>query len=77
MSENAQREIEILTEYLPAELTGDALVAAIRHVMSLEGIEAVPANMGKVMKALGVHHAGGYDGREASGLVKGILSGEI
>ena len=76
-SENAQREIEILTEYLPAQLTGDALVAAIRHVMSLEGIEAVPANMGKVMKALGVHHAGGYDGREASGLVKGILSGEI
>ncbi|MGA7828461.1 MAG: GatB/YqeY domain-containing protein [Geobacteraceae bacterium] len=76
-SESAQREIEILTEYLPAQLTGDALVAAIRQVMSLDGIEAVPVNMGKVMKALGVHHAGGYDGKEASELVKGLLSGKI
>jgi uncharacterized protein YqeY len=45
--------------------------------MSLEAIEALPANMGKVMKALGVHYAGKYDGKEASELVKGIMSGKI
>jgi uncharacterized protein YqeY len=76
-SEKAQREIDILTVYLPSQLTGDALVEAIRKVMSLEGIEAQPANMGKVMKALGTHHAGGYDGKEASEMVKGVLSGKL
>jgi uncharacterized protein YqeY len=75
--EDAQREVEILTEYLPSQLTGEALIEAIRQVISLEAIEALPSNMGKVMKALGSHHAGGYDGKEASELVKGILSGKI
>jgi hypothetical protein len=75
--EDAQREIEILMEYLPSQLTGTSLVEAIRQVMSLEAIEALPANMGKVMKALGVHYAGKYDGKEASELVKGIMSGKI
>ncbi|MDD2319310.1 MAG: GatB/YqeY domain-containing protein [Geobacteraceae bacterium] len=75
--EDAQREIEILGEYLPSQLTGDALVEAIRQVMTIETIESLPANMGKVMKALGTHHAGSYDGKEASELVKSILSGKI
>jgi uncharacterized protein len=74
--EDAQREIDILTDYLPTQLTGDSLAAAIRRVMMLEAIEALPPNMGKVMKAMGVHHAGEYDGKEASELVKGILSGK-
>lgn len=75
--ENAQREIDILMEYLPSQLTGATLVEAIRQVMLLETIEAIPSNMGRVMKALGTHHAGGYDGKEASELVKGLLSGKI
>jgi uncharacterized protein YqeY len=33
--------------------------------------------MGKVMKALGTHHAGGYYGKEASEMVKGVLSGKL
>lgn len=75
--EDAQREIDILTEYLPSQLTGDSLIDAIRKVIELESIEPLPSNMGKVMKAMGVHHAGGYDGKEASELVKGILSGKL
>jgi hypothetical protein len=75
--EDVQREIDILKEYLPSQLTGASLVEAIRQVMSLDAIEALPANMGKVMKALGVHYAGKYDGKEASELVKGIMSGKI
>ncbi len=75
-TEDAQREIEILMEYLPSQLTGASLVDAIRQVMTLEAIEAQPSNMGKVMKALGVHYAGKYDGKEASEAVKGILSGK-
>jgi uncharacterized protein len=74
---DAQREIAILTEYLPTQLSGDQLVAAIRQVMADEAIEAVPANMGKVMKALGTRHAGSYDGKEASELVKSIVSGKL
>ncbi|MEA5115212.1 MAG: GatB/YqeY domain-containing protein [Geobacteraceae bacterium] len=75
--EDAQREIDVLMEYLPSQLTGDSLAEAINKVMALEAIEPFPANMGKVMKALGMHHAGRYDGKEASELVKSILSGKI
>lgn len=75
--EETRREIDILTEYLPSQLTGDSLIEAIRGVIALEAIELLPANMGKVMKAMGVHHAGCYDGKEASELVKGILSGKL
>ncbi|NMC74186.1 MAG: GatB/YqeY domain-containing protein [Geobacteraceae bacterium] len=75
--DDAQREIDILTAYLPAQLTGDALVAAIREVMARESIEAQPSNMGKVMKALGAQYPGGYDGKEASDLVRVILSGKV
>jgi len=73
--EDTQREIDILMQYLPSQLTGDSLAAAIRRVLELESIEPLPSNMGKVMKALGAHYTGSYDGKEASELVKGILSG--
>jgi uncharacterized protein YqeY len=76
-TEDAQKEIEILMEYLPSQLTGASLVDAIRQVMTLEAIEAQPSSMGKVMKALGVHYAGKYDGKEASEAVKGVLSGKM
>lgn len=74
--EDAQQEIAILTEYLPAQLTSDALKEAIRQTLTLEGIEPQPSNMGKVMKALGIHFAGQYDGKEASEMVKAVLSGK-
>jgi uncharacterized protein YqeY len=74
--EDARREIDILTDYLPSQLTGDSLAEAIGKAMALEAIEALPSNMGKVMKAMGIHYAGQYDGKEASELVKGILSGK-
>jgi uncharacterized protein YqeY len=32
--------------------------------------------MGKVMKALGSHYPGSYDGKEASEMVKDIVSGK-
>ncbi len=75
--EDAQKEIEVLMEYLPSQLTGDSLAEAINRVIEIESIDPSPACMGKVMKALGMHHAGRYDGKEASELVKRILSGKI
>lgn len=75
--ENAQREIDILMEYLPTQLTGAPLMEAIRQLISLEGFELFPSTMGKVMKALGDRYAGQYDGKEASELVKGLLSGRL
>jgi uncharacterized protein YqeY len=76
-SEDAQREIDILLEYLPDQLTGNSLMEAIRRVMMLEAIAAHPSSMGKVMKAMGIHYAGKYDGKEASDMVKEILTGTI
>jgi len=75
--DDAQKEIEILMEYLPSQLTGDSLKEAIRQVLTLDGIEPQPSNMGKVMKAMGIHFAGKYDGKEASEMVKAMLSGNI
>lgn len=74
--EDARREIDTLTEYLPSQLTGDSLAKAISALMAHESIEPLPASMGKVMKALGTHYAGKYDGKEASELVRSILSGK-
>jgi uncharacterized protein len=75
--EDARLETEILMDYLPSQLTGGQLIEAIQKAMVQESIDAQPSNMGKVMKALGVHFAGQYDGKEASELVKGILSGKL
>ena len=74
--EDTQREIDILTEYQPSQLTGDSLAEAISALMAHESIEPLPASMGKIMKALGTHYAGQYDGKEASELVRSILSGK-
>ncbi len=73
----ARQEIAILTEYLPAQLTGDTLLEAIRGVLAQEDIAVQQASMGKVMKALTTRFAGQYDGKEASEVVKAILSGKL
>lgn len=75
--DEARQEIAILTEYLPTQLTGDALLEAIRRVLVQESIAIQPANMGTVMKALTARFAGQYDGKEASDVVKAILSGKL
>jgi len=63
-------ERAILEPYLPAMLSGAALEACVRELA-----RAQPgAAMGQIMAALKAQHAGRFDGREASDLVRRVLA---
>ena len=66
-------EIEILSEYLPKQMTDDALKALIVDLAQQEGAESA-RDMGKIMKRLSTDYKGQYDGKRASQLVKEVLS---
>ena len=69
--ENA-RIIEVLSDYVPKALDGEALEAVIRKAIADSGA-AGPKDMGKVMGALKSRFAGQMDMSKASGLVKDLL----
>lgn len=63
-------ERAVLEPYLPELLTGAALEACVRELLgTLPG-----AAMGQIMAALKAQHAGRYDGREASEVVRRVLA---
>lgn len=64
-------ERAVLEPYLPALLTGAALEACVRDL-----IAAQPgAALGQIMTGLKTQHAGRFEGREASELVRRLLAG--
>lgn len=67
-------EAEILSGYLPAQLSEQEVVAVIHQVVSQAGASG-PADMGKVMGAVKPALAGKADMSKVSGLVKNVLSG--
>jgi uncharacterized protein YqeY len=63
-------ERAVLEPYLPALLTGAALEACVREL-----VRAAPgAAIGQVMGALKAQHAGRFEGREASDVVRRVLA---
>lgn len=61
----------LLQAYLPEQLSGSTLAAAIDAIVQNLGLTAPSGkDMGAVMKALSAQHAGAYDGAEASKLVR-------
>ena len=73
MAEKEKKELEILKNYLPAELSTDEIKRLIE-----EAVIAIEANglkdMGRLMKDLTIKLAGKADGRLVSDLVKQRLS---
>jgi len=67
-------EQETVMVYLPEQLEGEALTAAVEEAIKESGAES-PRDMGKVMKLLKEKYEGNYDGREASEVVKKVLIG--
>ena len=63
-------EIGYLTDYVPQALTRDEVVSLVNSIVA----EKEAANFGEVMKALSPQIKGRFDGKEASVLVRGILS---
>lgn len=68
-----QLELEALSEYMPAQLTDQELVAAIEDIAATFGASSM-ADMGKVMGELNSRYKGRVDGKKASGLVRSKLT---
>ncbi len=67
-----KEELGILREYMPEQITGEALAELVKTLIAETGA-AGPRDMGKVMQALTAKYKGQYDGKEASALVKDLL----
>lgn len=73
LAQTEREEIEVISRYLPAQLSESELKAAIEAIIKETGA-AGPADMGKVMGAASKQLAGKADGKTLSGLVKELLS---
>lgn len=76
-ADSAQAEVaeaEILSVYLPAQLSEQEVKSIIQQVISRLGVTG-PADMGKVMAAVKPELAGKADMSKVSCLVKAVLSG--
>jgi uncharacterized protein YqeY len=67
------KEIEILFEYLPKQLTSEEIVEIIKNAVIETGATSAK-DMGKVMSAIKLKVKGRADGKLVSDLVKQILS---
>ena len=67
-----QREIEIISGYLPKQMSEDEMKAAVAAVVKDTGAASIK-DMGRVMAALKERYAGQMDFAKAGGLVKGQL----
>ena len=63
-------ERAVLEPYLPSLLTGAELETCVRELVAAQP----GAAMGQIMAALKAQHAGRYEGREASEVVKRLLA---
>lgn len=73
LAEQEERELAILSEYLPEQLSEQELAQALTCAISETGA-ASPADMGKVMKLLLAKYQGRVDGSAASALARQMLS---
>ena len=68
-----EKEIEILTVYLPEQLTEDEIKDLINKAIEKTGA-ATPRDMGKVMQEIRPQIAGKADGKVVSDMVKQLLA---
>jgi uncharacterized protein YqeY len=68
-----QAEIEVLKAFLPAQLDGSQLEAAVKAAIQASGAQS-RKDMGAVMKALQAAHGASFDGKAASQLVQSLLA---
>lgn len=73
LAEAENAEIAVIASFLPAQLSEDAVAAAIDAAIADAGAASMK-DMGKVVALLKERHAGQMDFGKASGLVKARLS---
>lgn len=73
LAQTEREEIEVISRYLPAQMSESELRDAISAIIRDTGASG-PADMGKVMVVASKQLAGKADGKTLSGLVKDMLS---
>lgn len=73
LAEKEEAEIKIIERFLPKQLSGEEMKAAIEAVIKETGASSVK-DMGKVMGALRAKYAGQMDFGVASGVIKSLLN---
>lgn len=73
LAENETAEVEVLAVFLPEQLTGAELEAAVKAIIEKLGASSMK-EMGKVMGVASKELAGKADGKEISELVKKLLA---
>lgn len=72
-AEIAEKEIQILDQYLPKQMTEDELKNVISDIIAKNNLSS-PREIGVVMKNLNENHNGTFDGKQASTLAKELLA---
>ncbi len=70
-----QKEIDIISAFLPKQLTDEETAAAVKALVAELGLSSIK-DMGKAMAALREKYAGQMDFGKASGLLKQTLGGK-
>lgn len=73
IANNLKREIEVLSKYLPEQLTEEEITNMVKEAITQSGATS-PRDMGKVMGILRPKTAGKADGKVVSDIVKDMLA---
>lgn len=66
-----ERELAIIEEFLPKQLSRDELTSIIGEIKQKSG----STNLGEIMKILKEGHGGSYDGKMASEVARQLIAG--
>ena len=69
-----EREIEILSVYLPQQVGEDEIRAAVEELVAAEGLSG-PKGIGPVMKAMLARFGGSADGKTINKIARDVLAG--
>jgi hypothetical protein len=73
LAKKEEEEIAVIEKFLPQQMSGDELKAAIAEIIAETGASS-PTDMGKVMGVASKKLGGQADGKAISGVVKELLS---
>lgn len=73
LAKKEEEEIAVIEKFLPKQMSGDELKAAIAEIIAETGASS-PADMGKVMGVASKKLGGQADGKAISGVVKELLA---
>ena len=74
LADRERAEIDVISAYLPQQMSEPQVKAAIAQAIDQVGAKGI-RDMGKVMAALKLGHAGRMDCGKVSGLVQAMLAG--